>query len=69
MGCPIVLVIKSDESIRLCDDFKRNINESVRTKVYLLPQIDELFASLLDGQTSTTLDLSHAYIKLELEEE
>ena len=66
---PIVPVIKSDGSIRICGDFKRTINKSARTEVYPLPRIDELFASLSGGQTFTTLDLSHAYLQLELEEE
>ena len=60
--------IKSDGSIRICGDFKRTINRSARTKVYPLLQTDELFASLSGGQTFTTLDLSHAYLQLELEE-
>ena len=62
-------VIKSDGSIRICGDFKRTINKSARTEVYPLRRIDELFASLSGGQTFTTLDLSHAYLQLELEEE
>ena len=68
-AAPIVPVIKSDGSIRICGDFKRTINKSARTEVYPLPQIDELFASLSGGHTFTTLDLSHAYLQLELEEE
>ena len=66
---PIMLVIKSDGSIRICRDFKRTINKSARTEVYPLPRINKLFASLSGGQTFTTLDLSHAYLQLELEEE
>ena len=68
-AAPIVPVIKRDGSIRICGDFKRTINKSARTEVYPLPRIDELFASLSGGQTFTTLDLSHAYLQLELEEE
>ena len=40
----------------------------MRTKVYPLPQIEELTFCLPGGQTFTTLDLSHAYLQLELEE-
>ena len=68
-AAPIVPVIKSDGSIRICGDFKRTINRSARTEVYPLPQIDKLYASWSGGQTFTTLDLSHAYLQLELEEE
>ena len=66
---PIVPVVKSDGSIRICGDFKRTVNKSTRTEVYPLPRIEELFTCLSGGQTFTTLDLSHAYLQLELEED
>ena len=62
-------VVKGDGSIRICGDFKRTINKAARTEIYPLPRIEELFACLSGGQTFTTLDLSHAYLQLELEEE
>ena len=62
-------VVKGDGSIRICGDFKRTINKAAKTKIYPLPWIEELFACLSGGQTFTTLDLSHAYLQLELEEE
>ena len=66
---PIVPVVKSDGSIRICGDFKRTVNKSTRTEIYPLPRIEELFTCLSGGQTFTTLDLSHAYLQLELEED
>ena len=39
---PTVSIIKNDGSIRICGDFKRIINKSVRTKVYPLPWMDKL---------------------------
>ena len=66
---PTVPVIKSDGSIRIYDDFNRTINKLARIEVYVLPQIDELFASLSGGQIFITLDLSQAYLQLEFEEE
>ena len=68
-AAPIVPVMKSDGSIRICGDFKQTVNKSARTEVYPLPRIEELFACLSGGQTFTTLDLSHAYLQLELENE
>ena len=62
-------VIKNDGSIRICGDFKRAINKSVKTKVYPLPWIDKLLTSLSDGQTFTTSDPSHTYLQLQLKEE
>ena len=40
----------------------------MRTEVYPLPRIEELFACLSGEQTFTTLDMSRAYLQLELEE-
>ena len=68
-AAPIMPVVKGDGSIRICGDFKRTINKAARTEIYPLPRIEELFACLSGGQTFTTLDLSHAYLQLELEEE
>ena len=56
-------LVKTDESIRICGDFKQTVNKLARTEVYPLPQIEELFACLSGGQTFTTLDLSHVYLQ------
>ena len=69
MGHPIVPVVKSDGSIPICGDFKRTVNKSTRTEIYPLPRIEELFTCLSGGETFTTLDLSHGYLQLELEED
>ena len=68
-AAPIVPVVKGDGSIRICGDFKHTINKAAKPEIYPLPRIEELFACLSGGQTFTTLDLSHAYLQLELEEE
>ena len=68
-AAPIVPVVKGNGSIRICGDFKRTINKAAKTEIYPLPRIEELFACLSGGQTFTTLDLSRAYLQLELEEE
>ena len=66
---PVVPIIKKDSSIRICGDFRQTVNKHAKTEIYPLPRIEELFASLSGGQSFTTLDLSHAYLQLELEEE
>ena len=50
---PIMPVMKSDGSIRICGDFKQTVNKSARTEVYPLPRIEELFACLSGGQMLT----------------
>ena len=66
---PIVLVVKKDGTIRVCGDFKLTVNQATQTEVYPLPRIDELFSSLSGGTVFSTLDLSHAYNQLQLDEE
>ena len=66
---PIVPIVKKDGSIRVCGDFRQTVNKHAKTEIYPLPRIEELFTTLSGGQSFTTLDLSHAYLQLELEEE
>ena len=61
-------VLKKDGSIRVYGDFKLTVNQATQTEVYPLPRIDELFASLSGGTVFSTLDLSHAYNQLQLDE-
>ena len=65
---PIVPVLKKDGSIRVCGDFKLTINQATCTEVYPLPRIEELFASLSGSTVFSTLDLSHAYNQLQLDD-
>ena len=61
--------MKKDGTIRICSDFKLTINQAIQTEVYLLPQIDEPFAASLSGNTIfLTLDLSHTYNQLHLDD-
>ena len=67
-AAPIVPVIKRDGNVRLCGDYKLTINSVANTEVYPLPRIDELFAAVSDGKIFSKLDLSHAYLQLQLDE-
>ena len=66
---PIVPVAKRDGSVCICGDYKVTLNQVLKSEVYPLPRIDELFAALAGGVKFTKLDLSHAYQQLVLEEE
>ena len=68
-AAPIVPVIKSDGSVRICGDYKVTVNRVAKLDKYPLPLIDDLFASLAGGKRFTTLDLSHAYQQIELDNE
>ena len=61
---PIVVVPKSDGSIRLCCDFKVSINQCIDVEQYPLPTTEDLFSTLAGGQYFSKLDLSSAYQQL-----
>ncbi|XP_033739309.1 uncharacterized protein K02A2.6-like [Pecten maximus] len=60
----IVIVPKSDKSIRLCGDFKVTVNQCLDEQQYPLPNVDDMFAQLAVGEQVTKLDLSQAYQQL-----
>ena len=49
--------------------FAETINPYLSVNQYLLPRPKELFAALNNGQHFTKLDLSEAYLQIELEDE
>ena len=67
-AAPVVPVIKRDGNVRLCGDYKLTINSVAKNEVYPLPIIEELFASVSGGKVFSKLDLSHAYLQLQLDE-
>ena len=68
-AAPIVTVPKIDGSIRLCRDYKFTVNPVLDVDKYLLLCPEDIFATLAGGKKFTTLDLSHAYNQLILDEE
>ena len=67
-AAPIVVVPKTDKSIRICGDYKVSVNSHVRTEGYPLPTVQDLFSAVSDGTLFSKLDLQHAYQQLEVEE-
>lgn len=63
---PIVPVVKSNGSIRICGDFRLTVNKNLKVDNHPLPTVDELFHSLAGGQKFTKLDLSQAYLHMEV---
>ena len=66
---PIVVVRKSDGSIRLCGDYKVTINEYLGNIEYPTPNAQDLFATLAGGRRFTRLDLKQAYQQMEVDTE
>ena len=67
---PIVPVLKKSgkQSVRICGDFKRTVNQASKVDKYPIPKIEDLFTSLAGGKAFTTLDMSQAYQQLLLDE-
>ncbi|KAK3747895.1 hypothetical protein QZH41_001360 [Actinostola sp. cb2023] len=66
---PIVPVVKSDGTIRLCGDYKLTVNKVSTLDAYPIPKIDDLYTKLAGGKTFTELDLSHAYEQMLLDDD
>jgi transposase InsO family protein len=67
-AAPIVPVKKPNGKIRICGDFKVTINPQILVDQHPIPSIEELLARLNNGQKFTKLDLSDAYLQVELDE-
>ena len=67
-AAPIVAVPKKDGKFRICGDYKVTINQVLAVDKYPLPKPDELFATLAKGKVFSKLDLSQAYLQLQLED-
>ncbi len=67
---PIVPVPKEGGRFWVCGDYKEvTVNLALHVDQYSLPKPDDLFATLAGGKKFTKLDLSQAYLQLELDEE
>lgn len=68
---PIVVVAKAGgNSIRICIDCKRTINKYVvNSNFYPLPHQDMIFAAMNGANIYCKIDLTNAYLQLQLEEE
>ena len=68
-AAPIVVVKKANGGLRICGDYKVTINSSLVVDQYPLPLPEDLFATLEGGVLFTKLDLSQAYLQVELDED
>ena len=68
-AAPIVPIRKPTGKMRICGDFKVTINPQMLVDQYPIPSIDELLTRLNNGEKFTKLDLSDAYLQVELDQE
>ena len=68
-AAPIVPVVKQDGTVRICGDYKVTINPALLVDSYPIPLVEDLYASMSGGKCFTKLDLSQAYLQLQLDED
>lgn len=68
-GTPLVPVLKTNGSIRLCADYKTTVNKYIKDVHYPFPKIEELFACMQGGERFTKLDFRNAYNQLRVDDE
>lgn len=65
---PIVVVPKSDGSVRICGDFRVTVIPSLKVDQYPLPRVEDILATLEDSTIFSKIDLQSAYLQMEFEE-
>ena len=63
------MIPKKDGSFHICGDYKVTVITELVVDQYPLPKPEELFAALTGGKVFSKLDLSQAYLRLQLDEE
>ena len=66
---PIVVLPKSNNTVRICGHYKATINQSVEDEPYVLPTTLDLYTALVGSKVFSKLDLSHAYARLNVDKE
>ena len=66
---PIVIVPKSDGRFRICGDYKRTVNPCLDNDTFPQPTPEELFSKINVGRKFSKVDLSQAYLQMQLEEQ
>ena len=62
-------MVKPDNSIRVCGDYKITVNFVLEVDQHPLPNPEELFVALSGGVKFSNLDLSRAYQQILLNED
>ncbi|KIH62534.1 integrase core domain protein [Ancylostoma duodenale] len=68
-AAPIVCVRKSNGKLRMCGDFSTGLNKALESFDYPLPVPEDIFATLNGGTVFSQIDLSDAYLQIELSDE
>ena len=66
---PIVPVKKSDNTVRLCGDYRATINTAIKSHQFKVPSIQSLLCQIQRGSVFAKIDLAQAYQQLRVDEE
>ena len=69
IAAPVVPVLKTDNSLRLCGDYKVTANRMLKLDTYPIPNMRDLMSNLANMKVFSKLDLSQAYLQMALEPE
>ncbi|XP_062710183.1 uncharacterized protein K02A2.6-like [Aedes albopictus] len=67
-AAPIVVIRKSNVSVRICGDNPTGLNDALESDRHPLPHSDDIFAELAGCRYFSCIDLSDAYPQVEVEE-
>jgi hypothetical protein len=67
-GCPTIFVKKKDQTLRMCMDYRR-LNEVTIKNKYPLPRIDILFNQLTGARVFSKIDLRSGYHQIRIRPE
>lgn len=68
-GTPLVPVLKENNKIRLCANYKVTVNKHIKDVNHPLPRIEDIFTALQGGTSFSKLDLRNAFNHLCLSKE
>lgn len=66
---PIVNVLKPNGKVRICADFKAGVNHQICNDTYPIPEMETIFSEVAGMSRFAKLDLSDAYLQIELDED
>ena len=67
-AAPIVMLKKPNGKSRLCVDYSTGLNDALELNKHPLPLPDDIFTTLNGGKIFSILDLSDAYLQVELDD-
>lgn len=58
---------KSNGEVRICGDYRSTINKALRADRYPVPPVQNILATLADGNVFAKIDMAPAYLHLSVD--